>query len=246
MNKSKNISPQEFEEIEQYLLKEMPEEHIRVFAKRIDSDQDLQIKVHTVRLMIAGIQENQLRHDLQKFHDEMEVSSKKTEPGKKVFHLKFILIAASVLIIAVLGIFLFLNNASKDERLYSEFYKPDSGLISSMGSSEDYIFDRAMIDYKTGNYQAAIQNWDSLLTQKPGSDTLRYFLASAYLASNQTEKAIDYFEKVISQTDSYFLEDASWYLGLALLKKNKTDSAIPFIEKSNHPDKEKLLDKLRK
>lgn len=224
----------------------MPEEQIQAFAKRIDSDEELHAKVHTVRLLIAGIQENQLSRDLQRFHEEMQVPTEKTEPKKKVFQLKYLLVAASILIIAAIGLFLYFNTPGKEERLYTQFYKPDSGLISSMSSSDDYTFDRAMIDYKTGHYQAAIHSWDSLLVRKPGNDTLQFFLASAYLATDKYEKAIDYFEKVTSQPGSYFLEDANWYLGLALLKMNKKDSAISHIEKSDHPQKDELLDKLRK
>lgn len=246
MNKNKTILPEEYLEIEQYLLKEIPEEQIQSFTERMDSDQELRDKVHTVRLIIAGIQENQLTRDLQRFHEEMKLNPEKAEPKKNVIHLKFILVAASVLIVAAIGFFLFFNNPGKEERLYSEFYKPDSGLISSMSSSDDYIFDRAMIDYKTGNYKAAVDSWDSLLIQKPGNDTLQYFIASSYLAMNQYEQAIDFFEKVASRSDSYFLGDANWYLGLALLKRNEKERAISSIEKSDHPQKEKLLKMLRK
>lgn len=246
MNINKTILPQEFKEIEEYLLKEMSEEQLLSFTKRLDSDQELRDKVHTVRLIKIGIQEDQLARDLQRFNEEMQESSNVIAPKRNVIPLKFILIAASVFIIATIGIFVFFFNPGKEERLYSEFYTPDSGLISSMSSSDEYVFDRAMIDYKTGHYKAAIQSWDSLLIQKPGNDTLQYFLGSAYLGMDNYNEAIEYFEKVASQTNSNFLEDADWYMGLALIKVNKKDKAITFIEKSNHPQKNELLEKLRK
>lgn len=246
MNRNRTILPQEFQEIEQYLLKEMSEEQMQSFAKRLDSDQELHEKIHTVRLVIAGIQENQLVRELENFHDGMKIPSKNITTKKNLFNLKNILLAASVIIIASMGIFLFYYMPGKEERLYTEFYKPDTGLISSMSSSDEYVFDRAMIDYKTGNYDAAIHSWDSLLTEKPGNDTLQFFIASAYLAMDHYNKAIAHFKEVVSQTNSNFFEDANWYLGLAFLKVDKKDKAIPFIEKSNHPQKDKLLDKLRK
>ena len=247
MNRNKTILPQEFEEIEQYLFKEMPEEQMLSFTKRLDSDEELRDKVHTVRLIKIGIQEDQLARDLQRFNEGMKRSSSNDTPPKKgVFPLKFLLVAASVLIIAALGIFLFFFNPGKEERLYTEFYKPDSGLISSMSSSDQYIFDRAMIDYKTGDYQIAIQSWDSLLKERPENDTLEFFLGSAYLAMDKYEEAITHFKKVATQANSNFLEDANWYLGLSYLKTNKKDKAILYIEKSDHPQKEELLEKLRK
>lgn len=246
MNRNNNISPQEFDEIEQYLSKELNEEQLLSFTKKLDSDQELRDKVHTVRLIKIGIQEDQLARDLQRFNEEMKSGAQNTGNKKNIFNLKPFLLAASVLIIAALGIFLFFLNPGKEDRLYSKYYKPDSGLISSMGSSDDYIFDRAMIDYKTGEYKAAIQSWDSLLKERPENDTLEFFIASAYLAMEKYEEAITHFNKVITNTNSNFLEDANWYLGLAYLKTKNIEKAIGSIEKSDHPQKEELLNKLRK
>lgn len=247
MNRNNPILPQEFEEIEQYLFKEMPEEQLLSFTKRLESEEDLRDKVHTVRLIKIGIQEDQLARDLQRFNDGMKAStSKNTSSGRNIIPLKFLFVAASVLIIAAIGVFLFFFNPGKEERLYSNYYKPDSGLISSMSSSDDYIFDRAMIDYKTGEYKKAIQSWDSLLKERAGNDTLEFFIASSYLAMDNYEEAITHFKKVVTQENSVFLEDANWYLGLAYLKTNKKEMAILSIEKSDHPQKEELLEKLRK
>ncbi|MEO6682795.1 MAG: tetratricopeptide repeat protein [Ginsengibacter sp.] len=246
MNTNKTILPEEFQEIEQYILNKMSREQLQSFTQRLNSDGELRNKVHYMKLLLTGIQEDQLARDLNKFHDNMQSPPKNISPKENGVNLKFLLIAASVIFLVTISIFLFLNNPQQEEKLYSEFYKPDSGLISSMSSSEHYSFDRAMIDYKTEDYKAAIQIWDTLYTIKPGNDTLQYFLGSAYLALNQYENAITYFEKVISQENSYFVEDANWYLGLALLKINKKDQAISFIEKSDHPQKEKILDKLKK
>ena len=243
LKRNTTISTEEFKEIERYLLKEMPEGELQLFTNKLDSDQELRDRVHTVRLIIVGIQEDKLAQELQRYHSVMKVSEE-TPQKKPVINLKFFLVAASILIMAAISIFLFLNNPDKGERLFTEYYKPDSGLISSMSSSDDYIFDRAMIDYKTGDYKAAIKSWDSLLTQKPGNDTLQFFLASAYLAMDKYEESITHFKEVTTRENSNFLEDANWYLDLVYLKTNQKDKAIPYIQKSAHPQKDELLEKL--
>ena len=247
MNTNNPILPQELEEIEQYLFGKLPENQLLSFTKRLESDGDLRDKVHTVRLINIGIQEDQLARDLQRFNEDLNRSPQNQNvPKRNIPSIQFLLAAASVLILAAIGVFLFFVNPAKEERLYSEYYKPDSGLISSMSTSDDYIFDRAMIDYKTGEYQSAIQSWNSLLKERPGNDSLEYFIASSYLALDNYEEAITHFKKVTTQGSSLFEADANWYLGLAYLKLKQTDKAILSIEKSEHPQKEELLKKLRK
>lgn len=155
------------------------------------------------------------------------------------------LAAASVIIIAALGALLYFNSSTSDSKLFSNYYKPDPGLIGTMSVSDNYLFDHAMIDYKTGEYAKAISTWESLLKTHPVNDTLNYFLGSAYLAINNSTKALGYFKIVTNQQESYFYKDACWYMGLALLKDDKKKEAISFIEKSNHQNKEKLLLKLK-
>ena len=74
---------------------------------------------------------------------------------------------------------------------------------------------------------------------------MNYFIGSAYLAKAKDELALTHFQKVITNQDSYFLNDANWYIGLVLLKENKISEAIFFIEKSEHQDKSSLLLKLK-
>ena len=38
------------------------------------------------------------------------------------------------------------------QKLFAQFYQEDPGLITAMSSEGQYEFDRAMVDYKSGNY----------------------------------------------------------------------------------------------
>ncbi len=144
-----------------------------------------------------------------------------------------------------MGAWLLLGRVGREEKLFSAYYKPDPGLISAMSTTDNYTFDRAMIDYKTGSYDSAIKAWETLLAAKPDNDTLNYFIGSAWLAKEDGEQAIPYFKKVIVLPGSYFKHDAYWYTGLALLKQKKVKEAVSFIRQSAHEQKDALLLKLK-
>jgi len=114
-----------------------------------------------------------------------------------------------------------------------------------MGASDNYLFDRAMVDYKVGDYDAALQIWENLQESKPANDTLNYFIASAYMGKENDEIAISYFQKVIINESSFFRNDALWYTGLALIREKKMKEAISVLEKAEHQDKDRLLAKLK-
>ena len=246
MKRNTDIPPKELEVIERYILNQMPQDEYEAFTKKLKEDDSLNEKIKTVRLLFVGIQEAELSNKLKDFHKSLPFSKQnKARPSARIFSMKKWLMAASVIVLVGLGSLLFFNHFSQNS-LFNKYYKPDPGLITTMGNSDNYLFDHAMIDYKTKNYDKAITEWRKLLATKPENDTLNYFIGSALLAENKSGEAIGHFEKVISNPRSYFLNDAYWYFGLALVKQQKIQKAIPFIEKSNRQNKEALLLKLQK
>lgn len=245
MNRNIDIAPEEFEIIEQYILQQLPAADADVFTARLQNDEVLRNKLHAVRLLLLGVQEASLTNTIADFHNDLKKSTKESQPTGKMISLKYWLAAASVLLIVALGV-IFFNGPDTTEKIFATYYKPDPGMISTMGTSDNYMFDRAMIDYKTKNYDKAIEAWENLLVTNPANDTLNYFVASAYLAKKQNDKALEYFQKVIAVSNSYFLKDAYWYAGLTMVNEGRTKEAIPFIEKSEHPQKEALLLKLKR
>ena len=247
MNSNTNISPEEFEIIERYILKQMPQDEYDAFALKLLDDATLQNKIKSVQLLLVGIQEASLTEKMENFHKEIVSSEKKiNHGGGNLFSMKRWMVAASLIVLVGLGALLFLSPFNKQEKLFTEYYKPDPGLITAMGTSDNYLFEHAMIDYKTKNYDSAIKTWENLLKSNPTNDTLNYFIGAAFLAKEKSDSAIRYFQNVLSNPQSYFFNDANWYIGLSLVKQQKSQKAIPYIEQSNHQNKEALLLKLRK
>ncbi len=114
-----------------------------------------------------------------------------------------------------------------------------------MGVTDHYEFEKAMVDYKTGQYEEAIAAWNKLLLKNPGNDTLNYFIGSALMADKEFKQAKIYFDKVIEFPASVFIQNARWYKALILLKEGNKKEALELLKLTEHPKKEALIHKLQ-
>lgn len=243
MENLNNISPEELERIEQFLDNEMSSEQSGAFSQLLQEDKALQQKVNEVRLLRIGIDEAILENNLNDFHTDLTRSTPQSQQGGKVISFgRRLLAAASVIAIIGLAAWWFLQKETKYEKIYSSYYKADPGLLTAMGPSDNYTFEKAMVDYKNGDYSKAIEAWMSLQKDQPNNDTLIYFLGVAYQANEENEEAIKYLERVVANPDSPFLKEACWYLGLAYLKEEKIEKAKEYIQRSGDARGKSLLD----
>lgn len=235
-----NITEEELQQIDQYLSGQLSSNEKEIFEQRLTDDLAWAAKFNEIKLLSLGIQETTLRTQLNTLHS-IATDSKKPTVIKNMNWIKKLAVAAVfIAFISTLGWFL-LFKKSMDQKLFAAFYKADPGLATVMSVSDNYEFERAMVDYKTANYLQAIERWEKLTKQDAANDTLLYFIASAKMASKELPAAVDLFEKVIANKNSVFKGEAYWYKGLALLKLGKKQEAITAIEQSNHPQKTALL-----
>jgi len=246
LNLNHNISPEAFDEIESYLSQKMTAATQAAFNQRLVTDTVLHQQVKQVQLTITAIKEQALQERVDSFHEALPERAGKTVSLTSKSPWKTWLVAASVLLAIAAGGFWILTKQSPAEKRFSTYFKPDPGLISAMSTTDNYVFDKAMIDYKTGNYREAITAWQGLMKNDQNNDTLNYFVGVGYVALKETKTAIPYLEKVVATAQSYFAKDACWYLGLALVKEERLKEAIERISNSEHPQKEQLLQELYK
>jgi len=117
--------------------------------------------------------------------------------------------------------------------------------VTAMSSKGiDYEFERGMVDFKSGEFQSAVNRWEALLAGNPNSDTLNYFLGTAYLELGYSAQAIQNLHKVSENSQSKFVDDANWYLALAYILEDKKDEARQALIRTNHPLKAELLNQL--
>lgn len=247
MNWNKPITDEDWNLIDRYLDDELENSERAEFETRLEQDADWREAVASVRAIRIGIQEAALAQKLPEFHQELTAVEEEVPMLSKTSGRTWVrwAAAAAILLIASLGWWFWSGGQKSDnEKIYADFYQPDPGLPTVMGPAEDFEFQQGMVDYKAGNYSVAIAAWEKLLTRFPNSDTLTYFLASAWQADKEFDKAIPLFEKVAGQASSRLATDAAWYLGLLYLHKGEHDKAQAWIQKSVHPGRELLLEKI--
>ena len=234
-----NISQEELELIERFWQRQFVSAAEQTkLDERYAHDPEWWEKAEWVRLSVVAIQETALEETLDDFHQYI----KQEKPVRQMRWLQWA-VAASIVGIITWGVSYFLVK-SPEEKLFAQHYKPDPGLPTLMGVSEHYDFENAMVSYKMGDYPKAIAGWQQLLKENPGNDTLHYFIGSAYLAKGQPESAISNLNQILSVPQSVFLSDAHWYLSLAWLRENNKDEALKALQKTDHPNKERLLKEL--
>lgn len=246
MSKQTDISVDELATIEQYLWKQLTPEAEAAFEQRLKHEKDLTEKVHAIRLLLLGVQEHSVRQKMDGYHQGIPAETN-GHPKIKVRRIsaKTWLAAACLVVIAAIGILLFAPFGKTERRLFADYYQPDPGLITAMGTPDNYDFDRAMIHYKMGEYKEALGIWQTQLAAYPNNDTLQYFTANALLPLGRYAQALSLLKKVTLQPASYFYSDACWYAGLILLKTGEQKEAAQYIGRSNNPNREALLRKLK-
>lgn len=237
-----NITPEEQEEFERYLMDRMPAGERSAFLGRLDREPDLRERFNGFQRMFRAIEEDGLRADMEKFHSQMELE----RPQPVVHRPRFRpwRIAAAVAALVALGL-VFFDRKSPDQKRYDAFYSPDPGLPTVMGSSDNFTFYDAMVDYKQGHYDRAIEKWEHIAQTKHDNDTLNYFLGSAHLAEGEAQESIPYFDKVLETPHDAFRNEAYYYRGLAYLKLGDRPKAILSLEQSRDERSPALLENLK-
>ncbi|MCK7589651.1 tetratricopeptide repeat protein [Subsaxibacter sp. CAU 1640] len=244
MEDNSNISQELLETIERYYNGSMSKDELEKFENKLEQDNVFKSQVEDIKTLLFGIESQSLKEKLDEFHKEIPLQEQTVETSSKVRRLDFWKYATAAVIVIGLGCFWFLSGSS-NERLFNNHFTPDPGLPTTMSSSDNFDFFDAMVNYKEGNYQKAIEKWEKLELKQPENDTISYFLGVAYLAKKEEASAIKYLEKTTQTSNSVFMNDANYYLGLAYLKAENTEKAIEHLEMSSSDDSKELLKKLK-
>ena len=177
--------------------------------------------------------------------EDLEPSKKgiqKTKTSKKIYFSNFGKFTLAIALIIAIGSIWFFSN-SPNQKLYNKYFKPESGLPKT-DTIDNSDFYNAMSDYKSGNYNKAINKWLILNKDKPNNDTLNYFLGVAKMANKNVADAIPFLERCVAENSFSLLNNAYYYLGLAYLDKGNTELAKKYLSLSKNVNSKEILLKL--
>lgn len=240
-----NDQEKELETIERFLNGTMIDAELQSFENLLESDPRLKREVEQHKLLILGMEAASLKMELDEYHQTMGEENQKVIPlSKKKPKRQWYFIAASLVTFLGLGLFYF--TTTSNQRLFEQYFEPDPGLATNMSTNKDFEFIKAMVYYKEGEYEKAIERWTEQLPYKKENDTLNYFLGVSHLAIGNEEEAIKYLETVKQKKNSYFLNDTHYYLGLSYLKNDDIELAKENLTITTYQNAELILSKLRK
>lgn len=239
MNNLSNITEEEFERIEKYLLDTSSAEEKQQIEEEISSNTTFAAKVKDVQHLVLGIEVASLKNTMNQFHEELIPSEATTKKPTHRSRAPWYAIAA--MLIVLLGLFWVFNNKSDSEKLFAKHFTPDPGLPTTMSENSNFKFYDGMVSYKQDDYKTALTKWNLLLKERPQNDTLNYFIGVAYLANGNEQEAIIQLKKLYLSNPNSFKNEAAYYLGLAYLKAEKTEEAKKYLIFSNTKSAQEVL-----
>lgn len=180
---------------------------------------------------IRAVEQYNLLLQVQQVHQSFLQKEKKPVAIVKTISRKTYLIrvAATVLFFFACW-FLFQYTTSSTQKIYSQLHSAYT--ISEMRGSDTTAISELVNAFRAGNYQQTIALSDQI--NNPGNREL-FFTAVSYLETNQTSRAIGYFEK-IEQTNRdnktlLYQDETDYYHALALLKEKQYAKAVLLLHK---------------
>lgn len=218
----KELSQQEFEEIEKYLAGGMNTAEQTKFEYRMAADNVLKEEVMLQQKLIGTIESAAFITD-----KATRRPSSTPSPGQQT--IRYWRYAAAVIIIVIAGLagwwFYSSKNISRQD-LYADYFRPDAGLPTMMSSDTIlYTFNEGMILYKEELYERAIGVWENLIKQTGITDTLEYYIGVAWINIDSMSRSQPYLERISNNKTSVFQQKATWYLALIRIKQKDYNSA---------------------
>lgn len=202
--------------------------------ERLLQEQDLQLLLHDLRLLKAGIKQanrEEIRSELKALENKLAGSTS----SASLLQSTWLKIAASLAIVAV-STWLLWPATKTPEQLFAENYEPYPNVIMPTvrgGQAPDStVMAQAYKAYDMQEYSKAIELFESMEEKDEG---VLLYLGNSYLANGLAEKAIPVFEKVISEFE-IFDEQAEWYLSLSYIKIRDNENAKSVLLKLNAKD----------
>lgn len=245
MEEKNNISQELLETIERYLKNTMDSNERIAFEQRLKEDSVLNQQVDNTAILFSGIKKAVFKNKLNAIHSGLVEGKASEKEAPKVFKLNFRTLSIAASVVILIGGFWFFNQPSKNEVLFNNYFEKPMGLPTVMGGNRDnFELLDAMVEYKIGDYDSAIERWEALLVNNKTNDTLQFYLGAAYLAKGNQESAIPYLKKLIDNDNSHFQNSGFYYLGMAYVKDEKWNLAKEMLKKTTNSKALELIKEL--
>ncbi len=236
-SKFRIVKQEDFELLEAYLLHRLERKESVALENRLKSNPELAAACNELEAQIQAIGYARLKEKLAGYeikvnhHETVFDLPQRTDTTRKTqrLGLRITTIAASVALIGLVLFFLVKTFSDRGPDLNEIFYQ-DPGLPTVMSGTDRYQFYDAMVDYKTGKYEVAIDKWSDV--RDVGKDTIDYYTGMALIGMDMISKALDRLELV--PASSILADKAKWYRVGLLIRMEEFDEAEALLETIPH------------
>jgi TolA-binding protein len=233
-------------EIRHSNLNDISSEWVKEWHEKREENKSRDPKAEEIREFITG-----------SIDRDEAIPRKKPESTKRSASGRFLIIRYSSLAAAAVIGAVFLIRAllisGDTQKLFSKYYEPFnavSDITRGISSGGSISFNRAIENYKSGDYLAAETGFSKAMLNETTSLSPSFFLGITEIQLGNYPGAIDLLGGVASRQGEY-TKEARWYLGLAYLKsgnKLKASECFELLARSPgfYKDRsEKILRRLR-
>lgn len=141
--------------------------------------------------------------------------------GRRINFKAFYGIAASLLVLAVVALFVFPGKTTPGDIADGAYETYAPPVVRSGQTGGENI---GVNQYQNGDYADAAKNLDQFSTMRAS-----FLAGNAYYEIGKYEEAVARYDKVIQNGDDYYY-DANWYKAITLLKLERVDEAKSLFE----------------
>lgn len=215
-----------------YFSNRLTEDERKLFKELLDSDAEFKAQFDFEKNLQSAIKdkENQdLKAKLVSFEEAIVLENPKPATKKRY---RYLAIAASIALLMGLAWMGYQDGASsKYEDLYAANFQeyPNTVFTITRSGSEESMERDAFVAYESEKYTNAIEKFNQIPegTRQPYID---FYLAQSYLNVGENELAKEYFNKMITNGET-FVAESHWYLALIALKEKDKSIAISELQK---------------
>jgi len=217
-----------FDLIDGYLRNTLSDAEKAEFNKRLSLDPEFTKEFQEVKEIHEGIKAVS-RKEMFTFLNEVEEQIITKESTLNNHNMKrFIMTAASVVLIAAISFFTLSNNSAPSmEDLYEanfDTYYNINGQVRGEAQEGNSLTMQAFNAYDRGNFDLAALSFAELVKTDKSAENYLY-MGLSNLEANNTEEAIKNLNATINNFDQ-FTAQASWYLAMAHLKNQDEHAAV--------------------
>lgn len=224
-----------FEMIEKYIDGELEGKELLNFEELLSTDPDIKRDYN----LSLEINNSIIEDDVMALRDTMRYMYRDEPEVKRipsVFTKRRLYYAAATiaLLIATGGLLQrFMGHDLSNSAVYEKYYVPyDVTVTYRSGNTEvDRILLNALERYEEKDYKNAVVLFEKVLKTRQDDMAVNLYSGISYMEEEKYQKATTSFNKIISNNDNLFIEQAQWYLSMCYLKTDKLDKATGVLNK---------------